>query len=317
MKPGAVLLVLLLILVTAAPVAPVAAREYDVYVLTGQSNSLGATANPNETDTSPGAHAADVQTRFFWANASTASGDPNYLVLYGDSGGVITTLQVQQGQGAHRHFWGPEFGFSRAMVADGQSNLMVIKASRGGGGNGFWVKGAGHMYGHILSTVTTATNLITSGGDTFEIKGLLYLQGESDSAAEASVAGRRLDELITNLRADLPHAADMRAVIGGIATAGDRHDLVRLQQSSLALGDPTIDYFSNLDLQGHLYDQVHFDKRAKLTVGRRFAGPFLRRAQRTVAQELTMNARNPLMALPDTGLDGRPRTEDTGVGNPR
>jgi hypothetical protein len=33
------------------------------------------------------------------------------------------------------------------------------------------------MYQHLLSTITSATNHLTASGDTFEISGLLYLQG--------------------------------------------------------------------------------------------------------------------------------------------
>jgi hypothetical protein len=76
------------------------------------------------------------------------------------------------------------------------------------------------MYSHLVTTVNAATAALTANGDTFEITGLLYLQGESDSTAEADLAGTRFHELVNNLRADLPNAANLKAVIGGIAAAG-------------------------------------------------------------------------------------------------
>ena len=39
--------------------------------------------------------------------------------------------------------------------------------------------------------------------------------------------------------------------------------------------DDTIVYFDNRDLTDHLYDQLHFDKEAKLMVGERFARAYL------------------------------------------
>ncbi|HEX6961133.1 MAG TPA: sialate O-acetylesterase [Lacipirellula sp.] len=264
----------------------VIAADIDVYVLTGQSNSLGTTADPNESNHGPGGDSSDAATRFFWSNVSSANGSYPIGSSYGNSAGSITTLQAQQGDGgANSLFWGPEFGFARAMSDAGHTNVMVVKASRGGGGNSLWSKAAfqsnpnsGHMYQHVLDTVSAATAELTSAGHTFRIAGLLYLQGESDSAAEAPLAGQRLAELVSNLRADLPHAANMHAVVGGIAASGSTRDLVRARQSALALADPKIDYFSNLDLAGSLYDGLHFDKPAKLEIGRRYAQHFLQAA---------------------------------------
>ena len=113
--------------------------QLDVFVLTGQSNSLGTTADPEEADISPGTHPADEHVKFFWANRSTRGGD-GPAVLYGTSGGRITTLQMQQGEGANPAFWGPEFGFARGLYDGGHRDFMVIKARRGGGGNTFWDK---------------------------------------------------------------------------------------------------------------------------------------------------------------------------------
>ena len=191
-------------------------------------------------------------------------------------GGGITYLQAQQGQGANPLFWGPEIQFARSLYAAGVRDVMIIKGSRGGGGNTWWFKNAGNpqMYQHLVTIVGQAVAALPPG-DTFEIVGFLYLQGESDDSTEANISGSRLATLIGNLRQDLPQAARMHAVIGGIATAGATRDIVRAQQAALAAGDPTIDYFSTLDLQGNLYDNLHFDKPAKRILGDRYAQAFL------------------------------------------
>jgi hypothetical protein len=266
-KPNIRLLSAILALL-AAPCA--GAAHYKLFVLTGQSNSLGTT-NGSEPDVSPGIDPADARVKFFWHNVADAS------TPIGDSGGVFTTLQSQQGghyPGSATH-WGPEIGFCRALVRAGVDNVAIVKASRGGGGNTNWSKAAGgHMYAHVLATVNAAANSLTAAGDTFEIAGLLYVQGESDTAAEAEIAGTRFLELVNNLRADLPNASNMKAFIGGIAAAGTNRDTVRARHAAIAAATAYIGFFSNLDLQAAVTDGLHFNKAAKLRIGQRFAQAF-------------------------------------------
>jgi len=243
------------------------AAHVRLFVLTGQSNSLGTTAG-GEVDPSPGSDPADAHVRFFWHNVADET------TSLGDSGGVFTNLCAQQGgyyPGSATH-WGPEIAFGRRLFRAGLRDFGIVKASRGGGGNTHWSKADnGHMYTLVTATVAQAAANLTANGDSFEIAGLLYLQGESDTVAEASVASNRLAALAANLRADLPHAAALRVVVGGIAAAGATRDIVRAQQAAFAAADPTAAHFSTVDLRDQLYDELHFDKTAKLTVGARFA----------------------------------------------
>ncbi|MFY7817612.1 MAG: sialate O-acetylesterase [Akkermansiaceae bacterium] len=247
------------------------AAHIDVFVLTGQSNSLGTTAGA-ELDVSPGSDPADSGVRFFWSNRATSS------VVIGDSNGALLPLQSQQGgyySGSSNH-WGPEIAFSRNLYRAGVRNFAIVKASRGGGGNSFWLKGSSddHMYQHIVQTVQQATTQLVNQGHTFVIKGLLYLQGESDSTAEANEAGNRLKNLVDNLRLDLPNASLMHCVCGGISAAGTTRDVVRAQQAQIAGATSYIDYFDTTDLRPHLYDNLHFNKVSKIAVGERFAQSF-------------------------------------------
>jgi sialidase-1 len=245
--------------------------HFTLFLLTGQSNSLGTTAG-GEADPSPGSDPADARIRFFWHNVADAS------TSLGDSNGDFTNLCAQQGgyyPGSATH-WGPEIAFGRALYRSGLRDFGIVKASRGGGGNTNWSKAdGGHMYTLLTGTVAQAAAALAVDGHTCEVAGLLYLQGESDTTAEAAVASNRLAALVANLRAELPNAANMRLVIGGIAAAGATRDTVRAQQAGLAAADPTIDAFATLDLQSQLYDGLHFDKAAKLTVGQRYAQAFL------------------------------------------
>ena len=95
-------------LVAALAIASViSAHDIDVYIITGQSNSLGTTGlEGGAPNYEPGTDSSDGSTNLFWSNVSAANtGFPP--VLYGDSGGSITTLQIQQGDsGANPRFLG-------------------------------------------------------------------------------------------------------------------------------------------------------------------------------------------------------------------
>jgi hypothetical protein len=250
-------------------------QHVKIFLLTGQSNSLGTTADKKEPDITPGKDALDAQIPFFWANCLSRNSDGT-VKLYDDSGGKIFTLRSQKGDGANPLFWGPEIGFSRHLAANGVKDFLFVKASRGGGGNSFWLKGSrdDHMYRHVVETVQQAIQALPQGV-TFEIAALLYIQGESDSPAEAAASGERLKTLVENLRKDLPNAAAMKVIIGGIASGGEKSDVVRAQQSALAKNDPTFHYIDTLDLRGQRYDNLHFCKGAKLEIGQRMAKAWL------------------------------------------
>ncbi len=265
-----VLLLAALLLVTASA----RAAHVKLFVLTGQSNSLGTT-DGDGAEPSPGADAADKEVRFFWHNLA------NVAKSLGDSGGAFTTLREQQGgfyKGSATH-WGPEIGFGRRLHRAGVRDFGIIKASRGGGGNSFWSKAAAdhHMYDHVVKTVTVATADLAKGGHTFEIVGLLYLQGESDSPAAADVADTRIRELADNLRRALPNAKAMHTVIAGIAATGATRDTVRAKHAAVAVTDAAqFSFFSSTDLRDQMPDRLHFNKPAKLAIGERFAEAWLR-----------------------------------------
>lgn len=256
------------------------AKCFDVYILTGQSNSLGTTELEGTTF-DPGTHPADICTAFFWSNVAPSSSDPNNITLYGDSAGSITRLKMQQGDGVNPSFWGPEFGFARRLFEAGRSDVMIIKVSRGGGGNRHWLPTTGHMANHLLKQIDLALTSIRNSGDTFTIRGLMYLQGESNSDDEAAVADSRLQTLIdyvqSHINADYSGAAaSMYTVVGELASssAGAARVKTTALQKSLAMGSCKVDFFETNDLPLKS-DAIHFGRDAKLEIGRRFADAFI------------------------------------------
>lgn len=256
--------------------------DYDVYVLTGQSNSLGTTG-AGDPQTLPGTAASDAQTAFFWANV-TSTNNAYPPAVYGTSGGVIAPLQVQQGDGSgNPTFWGPEFGFARTLAEIGGRVPLIVKASRGGGSNTLWdeaafttAPNAGHMWGHLRDTVDAAIAALPAG-DTFRLRGLLYLQGESNSSADAAIAGQRLESLAANLVAHVEAGhpgttADVKTVVAEIA--GSSANATRIattsSQRTLASTSDAVAFVGTSDLPLKS-DGIHFGGGAKLEIGRRLA----------------------------------------------
>lgn len=271
------------------PSGVVVGQTKHVYILTGQSNSLGTTSLEGLTQAQwgPGEHPADAVTPFFWSNVSPSNGvfPP---ALLGDSEGLFKTIEIQQGEGANMAFWGPEFGFARRMAEAEQSDVVIIKASRGGGGNSLWDKGifeqdtnSGHMWGHVRDRVDEALGVLAGQGDPFEIRGLMYLQGESNSTAEAQIADTRLEAFVDNLTQHIEGSypgstGDWHTVVGEIAasqSSGNRQTTTNLQMQ-LAANDDAFSFSATADLPLKS-DGIHFGRDAKLAIGERFANEFL------------------------------------------
>ena len=264
------------LLTTALVLAPreVWADHFDVFVLTGQSNSLGTTAG-GEPNPLPEPDSADRDVRFFWSNVSTSSSDPDNIDLIGSSAGrVHDVAATARGRRVEHDLLGAR---DQLCTPRWRSQAGAWRSSRHPGQAAATATGSRTVatcMATIVETVRAATAILESEGHTFSLRGLLYLQGESDSSTDAAAAGTRLLALITNLRADLPEANEMLAVVGGIAASGSTRDVVRAEQEAAARTDPTVHYFSNTDLRASLYDGLHFDRAAKLVIGERYASFF-------------------------------------------
>jgi hypothetical protein len=264
----------------------VAAPPVDVYILTGQSNSLGTTAG--ETNYTPGTHPADAIIRFFWANVSGSASYPP--ASYGTSGNLFKPLQMQQGGVGSPYFWGAEFGFARTLYDAGRTNFVIIKASASSGGNTLWDKAAfdanhnnGPMWGHVSNTVYTTLGKLVASNQSFSVRGLLYIQGEGNTTAEAPIAGSRFSLLFSNLMAAINFtypgtATDMRAVIGEIAASqsNPNSQITTTQQVAVAYSNNAIAFVGTRD-QPLKSDNLHFPKSSKLEIGARMANCFLGR----------------------------------------
>ena len=259
---------------------PLPARTLHLLVCTGQSNSLGtpSTTITNMTLPAVGTHPVEqsLQVPFFYDNTvdGTSAGD----AALGDSGGQWITLGLQKGgyyAYSSNHF-GPEIGAARQLWDAGYRDFALVKASRGGGGNSYWDKTNAdhHMYDKIVATVSNAVLTLPPGYSDFQIVGLLYLQGESNNATEAAAADTRFAALLANLRADLPQATTMSAVLGQITGDSSGNRLTTTQkQSALAASRADIGFASSTGLALQNVDglNLHYNADSLIKMGQRMA----------------------------------------------
>ncbi|HEU5069614.1 MAG TPA: exo-alpha-sialidase [Verrucomicrobiae bacterium] len=253
-----------------------------LFVLTGQSNSLGtpATTVTNMVLARPSNHPVDSRVPFFWDNTAdgTAAGD----AALGASAGW-TNISPQTGgyyPGSAEH-WGPEAGFARMLWDAGYHDFGIVKASRGGGGNSYWDKTNAdhHMYDKVVNTVSNAVLVLPPGYTNFQVVGLLYVQGESNDATEADQADTRFAALLENLRADLPHAAGMNAVFGEIGSDATGNRLLTTQrQMNLAAARADIGFARSTGLPIQNVDglNVHYAADSLIVLGERMAAEAMR-----------------------------------------
>jgi len=290
MKPHLPLLLRAAVLacIAAFPAVATAAEgsTMHLYFLTGQSNSLGAVKGSPAT---PDQLAQYASTGQLWnGNMNQSTG-----ALY-ESQPTWTTVAPQLPSYNGNNCMGPEYGFSYMMLHKGWidaaagDGMGVIKASLDGGGNGCWVKGS-NAYNSILSSIKSAIDAMRESGAyaNISLEGLLYLQGESNTATEAAAAQTRYDDFLRNLKADL--AADgydssllVQSVLGepatwdnpahAASTTNSTATAVQLKELADERGD--IGWVRTRDLSKITSGDsmgVHYDGKSQITIGARYA----------------------------------------------
>ena len=266
-------------------------KVFHAYILTGQSNSLGAVK---------GSPAPAAMREKYKSTGLLWNGNMNK-----DGGLFVTspswqTVAPQLPAYSGNNCMGPEYGFSYMMQQKGWlmnegDTLGVIKASLDGGGDEYWVKGGGHgNYALVVQSVKDAYNAAKAQGyDTVSIDGLMYLQGESNTHGGTTVQ-TNYTAFLTNLRTDLLMAGIPGSAIlfngnsvlgepatwnqtdtslGGESNAGDTHtQLENLAKNTEGIGfvyTRDLDKITSGDTMG-----VHYNGESQITIGARYAYAF-------------------------------------------
>ena len=270
-----------------------APKQADLLIVAGQSNAVGFDAKPGEMPTDE----ADQQIMFWWK-----CGDPPPDEHDSTSGGKWTHLQAQplgnpkmprQGR-QYGNFaqpeggFGPEIGFARTLYARENKPLAVVKAAFSGTGlRRDWDhtdKGeGGACYRALIAEVRAAVAAAKKNGITLHPRGFAWVQGESDANAADSVRyASNMTAMIAALRRDL-NAPGLPAMIAvNTKFGGGRNRFMPVvidQQKAAASFDPRCEY---VDTSGaSIANNVHYDAKGTLEVGRLFAETLLKIEART------------------------------------
>lgn len=259
-----------------------AQQEWDIYLLGGQSNAEGRALNsllPSSLQ------AAQSDVMLYTSNV-TGVGTDNVSI----SGGSWENLAPGTGglYGADSSRFGPEITMGR-MLADANPTRNIAIVKYGAGGTNLHTQwnpddtGADNEYDRFLTTLNNAISAVPAG-DTYSIKGMAWMQGESDAPAVNSVSPNALAyeanliNLIATVRAevgvsDLPFVIGQLGHLRNVPRATNSWTTLQSGQARAAALDDNALMVVNSDLP--LRDAVHYDAAGQQALGENLARAFL------------------------------------------
>lgn len=275
-------LVALLVLTAVVVSVPHArAAQVDLLILAGQSNMVG---QANTTASIPGVDPADSEVAYYYDVTNTAGSFAD------DSGQTFGPLQPWRLNASTTRL-GPEMSLGRDLH-DAGLNPAIIKVAIGGANIAHFLPGAVD-YNALRAAVLDGVAEIESAGDTVNLLGMGWLQGESDviSTSRADAYATNLASFIGGFRSeldgDLPGRgfADLDAFLiepadwkngsnPGIATAAN---VAKVDQALIDFGatDANAWFIPTDDFTTFGDGLIHFGAEDQLTLGSRLASSVL------------------------------------------
>jgi iduronate 2-sulfatase len=171
--------------------------------------------------------------------------------------------------------FGPEVSFGRT-IADAlpHDRVALIKFSEGGTSLSVdWAPDkSGGVYEQCLAFIRQSLRTLADGGETVELAGFVWHQGESDFLLPSGKYQTLLTDFIARLQKDL-NSPDMPVVIGEVVDNGQR-DAVRAGQLATSKAVPETLFVSAAGLTTVDKD-THFDTASQIELGRRMAQVWL------------------------------------------
>lgn len=241
-----------------------------VFILSGQSNmSGGASVSPEGLQFDP---VVGDKVRIW--DASDAWNKRGVLGKWASLNEIQAIKKEMRAD-----FIGPEFGFAKAMSdlypAD---EIHLIKVAKGGTPINFWLPDAnGKANGHtqLLENLKNALGKIEGE---YEIMGMLWMQGESDSKtqADAEAYQKKLEQLIAIMRKETDKP-ELPVVIGRLSSRileSTKFKMpfvktVQSAQEAVTKTDKNVFVIDTDDLSQR-DDLVHYDQAGQLGLGKRF-----------------------------------------------
>lgn len=246
-----------LILLLWASVAS-AQGAIDLFLIAGQSNMDGR-AEIADSPSPPDWSIPQSDILFFhdanigWGDLDVGSSSPP---------GTLTT-------------YGPELSFGRSLFDNARSpEIALMKWTKGSTSLGLdWVEG-GFANTKFFEHYTASITLIEALGYTPTVRGMIWLQGESDAKIEAYADAyeSNLTTFIAQARVKV-NTPSMPFVIARIYVPSEAtypyRSTVRAAQLNVANADGRVTIFSTDDLV--LTDGTHYDADSVIEIGHRFA----------------------------------------------
>jgi uncharacterized repeat protein (TIGR02543 family) len=251
---------------------PPTPKHYDVYLIAGQSNADGRGLNSELTGPLAPYAGPQSNVRLFYVNPTNSNPDnptynsgwttlaPGYSVAPGFSGALPSNT------------FGFELSLGKALAEnDPTRNVAIIKVSRGGTSlANDWdpAGGANYMWQTFANKVPAAMAALTATGDTAEIRGMFWHQGESDGSNPTFQSD--LVELIAACRT-LTGKPGLPFAIGELERepGGSTRSTQLTAMANVASADPNTIVVSSAGLPTS--DGTHFTSPAYVTFGQRFA----------------------------------------------
>lgn len=248
-----------------------AAEHFEIFLLAGQSNMDGRGA------------VADLKGDL----EAYAKPNPDVLIHF-SAGGLRRPLTVSQGfQPLQPGFsgtpgnksadtlptktFGPEvsFGPSIAAALPGKRVLLIKFAEGGTSLARDWnPQDKGKLYENFIKFVRGTLETVKNNGDTAEIRGMVWHQGESDAGMPTGKYQAALTEFIARVRADLG-VKDLPFVIGQVYDNGKRTNIIDDQKATAQAVANT----AFVDATGlTTFDKgTHFGAQSQIEFGQRYA----------------------------------------------
>lgn len=186
---------------------------------------------------------------------------------------------------ARRQQFGPEMAFAHRLAKTYPNHTIALSKTSAGGTklHTQWTPGKG-MYQRFIRNFRNATAQLEEAGLEYEVAGMLWMQGESDSEtvemAEAYEANLKL--LVADVRKQTGQDK-LPIVMGRISSSllkktpwnFDQAKTVQAAQEAVAAQDEHV-YIINTDQLSTRKDNTHFDTKAQLTLGGQMAGIMIR-----------------------------------------
>ena len=180
-----------------------AQENIDLFIWAGQSNAQGWMGNAEFYPEGDQELDKDILLNWtFYGNES--------------SNGEWVTMQPQQGRFPAGHF-GPEVSFARELKKAG-CNPAIFKYCLGATGlaRDWKAPGDGGIYDHMVKDLDPAIQKLKGKGYKVNIRGFIWIQGESDAGDENAATNYQVNllQLIDDLRTNVLQSPNLKIILG-------------------------------------------------------------------------------------------------------